>query len=79
MNDQLRKGIYKHYKGGFYLLEDVALHSETDEPFAVYRPMYGERGLWIRPWEMFEESVFVDGEEVPRFTYYCSKEEFAEK
>lgn len=77
MNDQLKKGVYKHYKGNFYLLEDVALHSETEEAFAIYRPMYGERALWIRPLSMFIESVELNGKKVPRFAYFCSEEEFS--
>ena len=56
-------GTYRHYKGPLYEVMDVAQHSETEEWFVVYRALYGERGLWIRPLAMFTE--LVDG--VPRF------------
>ena len=58
---------YRHYKGGEYEVIGVARHSETEESLVVYRPLYGERGLWVRPLEMFKESVMVDGHELPRF------------
>jgi hypothetical protein len=61
-------GRYQHYKGNFYEVIGTARHSETDEMLVVYRPLYGERGLWVRPEPMFEESVTVDGRSVPRFS-----------
>ena len=61
-------GTYRHYKGNLYEVLDVARHSETEEQLVVYRALYGERGLWVRPLAMFEETVVVDGIEVPRFT-----------
>lgn len=60
-------GRYRHYKGNFYQVIGTARHSETDELFVVYRPLYGEGGLWVRPEPMFTEMVDVDGESVPRF------------
>jgi len=51
------KGIYRHFKGDLYLVEDVAIHSETMEKFVVYRALYGENGLYIRPYEMFLSKV----------------------
>lgn len=63
----LPRGRYRHYKGGEYDVYDVARHSETDEELVVYRPRYGERKLWVRPLEMFQERVTVDGGQVPRF------------
>lgn len=60
-------GIYRHYKGQRYEVLGVARHSETEEEFVVYRALYGERGLWIRPMAMFTESVDKDGVTVPRF------------
>lgn len=60
-------GRYRHYKGTEYEVLGVARHSETDEEFVVYRAMYGERGLWIRPAAMFVETVVVDGCVRPRF------------
>lgn len=61
-------GTYRHYKGGLYEVIDVARHSETEEWLVVYRALYGERGLWVRPLEMFTGSVEVDGVAVPRFS-----------
>jgi hypothetical protein len=64
-----RPGRYRHYKGQEYVVLGVARHSETDEELVVYRPDYGDRGLWVRPKTMFLESVEVDGIEVPRFQW----------
>lgn len=63
----LPTGKYRHYKGNEYEVIGVATHSETQEPMVVYRPLYGEMGLWVRPLAMFLENVTIDGEEVPRF------------
>jgi HTH-type transcriptional regulator/antitoxin HipB len=60
-------GRYRHYKGGEYEVLDVVRHSETLEPMVLYRALYGERGLWVRPHAMFFESVEVDGVRRPRF------------
>jgi len=60
-------GTYRHYKGSLYEVIDVARHSETEEQLVVYRALYGERGLWVRPLAMFSETVVVDGAERPRF------------
>ena len=60
-------GRYRHYKGGEYEVLFEARHSETEEPLVVYRALYGERGHWVRPKEMFLETVTVDGREQPRF------------
>lgn len=65
--DEPRPGRYRHYKGGHYEVLGVARHSETGEALVVYRPLYGERALWVRPQAMFTESVTVDGKRVPRF------------
>ncbi len=51
------KRIYRHFKGDFYLVEDVAKHSETGEDYVVYRKLYEDGGLWIRPKSMFLEEV----------------------
>lgn len=65
----VRPGIYKHYKGNLYRVMDVATHSETREMLVVYRPLYGERALWVRPLDMFLETVEVDGVTMPRFAW----------
>lgn len=62
-------GIYEHYKGKRYLVVGVAKHSETLEDMVVYRQMYGEEGLWVRPLAMFLEDVQVDGKTLKRFQY----------
>jgi hypothetical protein len=63
----IEPGRYRHYKGNDYVVVGVARHSETDEELVVYRPLYGEKGLWVRPLAMFMETVEVDGEIQPRF------------
>ncbi len=64
---ELAPGRYRHYKGGEYEVVAVVRHSETLEPLVLYRALYGERGLWVRPHAMFVETVVVDGRCVPRF------------
>ncbi|WP_416192590.1 DUF1653 domain-containing protein [Neisseria sp. CCUG12390] len=61
-------GIYRHYKGSLYEVTGLARHSETEEEFVVYRALYGEFGLWVRPAAMFAETVELNGEAVARFT-----------
>ncbi|MGC4099469.1 MAG: DUF1653 domain-containing protein [Nitrospira sp.] len=60
-------GVYRHHKGQQYEVLGVARHSETEEEFVVYRALYGDRSLWIRPAAMFTESVDKGGVSVPRF------------
>lgn len=62
-------GRYRHFKGNEYEVLGVATHSETHEPLVVYRPLYGDGGLWVRPLAMFTETVIHDGKLVPRFTF----------
>lgn len=62
-------GRYRHYKGGEYELLGVARHSETLEPMVVYRCLYGDLGLWVRPLAMFRESVILGDTQVPRFAF----------
>jgi len=68
------KGRYRHYKGGEYEVIDIARHSETEELVVVYRPLYGERDLWVRPLTMFLESVEIDGKTIPRFQHIADQE-----
>ena len=63
----MEPGIYRHYKGNRYEVLGVARHSEIEEELVVYRALYGEGGLWVRPLAMFQEAVLADGREVPRF------------
>lgn len=63
----IQPGRYRHYKGKDYEVIGVAKHSETEETFVVYRALYGERALWIRPAAMFLETVVVEGHPRPRF------------
>ena len=57
MNEVKVKSIYKHFKGDLYLVEDIAIHSETREKYVVYRRLYGDGSLWIRPLDMFLSEV----------------------
>jgi Protein of unknown function (DUF1653) len=65
---QIPLAQYRHYKGGLYEVLGVARHSESHEPMVVYRPLYGESGLWVRPFDMFVESVVHEGKSQPRFS-----------
>ena len=65
-------GKYRHYKGNDYEVLGVARHSETMEEVVVYRALYGEGGLWVRPLAMFMEEVEVEGKRIPRFEYINS-------
>ena len=60
-------GRYRHYKGHEYEVTGVVRHSETLEPLVLYRPLYNDSGLWVRPYAMFFEDVEVDGVRKPRF------------
>ena len=66
---EIKLGKYRHFKGNEYELIGVANHSETLEKYAVYRALYGDGEIWIRPLSMFFEAVERDGERFPRFTY----------
>lgn len=56
------KGIYRHYKGDYYLVEDIARHSETGEKLVIYRGLYEESPLWARPYELFIDEVNINGQ-----------------
>ena len=64
---ELKPGIYRHFKGNLYELIGVAKHSETLEPMVVYRALYGEGGLWVRPAHMWTEQVDREDYQGPRF------------
>lgn len=64
---QLETGRYRHYKGGQYEVLGVVRHSETLEPLVLYRALYGEHGLWVRPAAMFTEAVLINGQSQARF------------
>ncbi len=64
----IRPGRYRHYKGKDYEVIDLARHSETEEWMVVYRCLYGDHSLWVRPLTMFRETVELAGEQVPRFS-----------
>lgn len=66
---QTPPGLYRHYKGMLYEVIDTVRHSETLEPMTLYRALYGQRGLWVRPAAMFLENVWVDGQMRPRFDW----------
>ncbi|MBF7075015.1 DUF1653 domain-containing protein [Glaciecola sp. MH2013] len=68
-NVDLPPGKYQHYKGNFYELIGIAKHSEDESELVVYRPLYGEGRLWVRPLSMFIETVQVDDKSLPRFKF----------
>lgn len=57
------KGVYKHFKGDKYIVEDIAINSETLEKMVIYRALYGDNTLYVRPYEMFVEKVNKNGQE----------------
>jgi len=61
-------GLYRHYKGAEYEVLGTCQHSETEDVLVVYRALYGEFGLWVRPISMFNETVELEGEHVQRFS-----------
>ena len=67
--DEIKPGRYRHFKGNEYEVLCLATHSETLEPMVVYRALYGERGVWVRPASMWNETVESDGQTYRRFTY----------
>ena len=67
--ESIKPGRYRHFKGKEYEILGVARHSETDEELVVYRALYGDFGLWVRPVSMWNEAVERDGKTFRRFTY----------
>lgn len=67
--DEIKPGRYRHFKGKEYEVLGVARHSETEEKLVVYRALYGDFGLWVRPARMWNETVERDGKTFRRFTY----------
>lgn len=69
----LKTGRYQHFKGNYYQVLHIAKHSETQEYMVVYQPEYGERGIWVRPLAMFDETIERDGKTVKRFQFVDDK------
>lgn len=69
MENEIKLGRYRHFKGKEYKALYIAKHSETLEPMVVYQALYGERGIWVRPASMWNEMVERDGVTIKRFTY----------
>lgn len=67
--DEIKPGRYRHFKGNEYEVIGLARHSETQEKMVVYRALYGDFGLWVRPARMWNETVERDGKTFRRFTY----------
>ena len=67
--NEIKPGKYRHFKGNEYEVLFVAKHSETQEEMVVYRALYGERGIWVRPATMWNETVEHDGKTFKRFEY----------
>lgn len=73
--EDIAKGRWRHYKGNAYEVLYTARHSETLEPMVVYRALYGEGGVWVRPAEMWNETVTDHGKAVRRFTFIKGNDE----
>ena len=67
--DEIKPGRYRHFKGNEYEVVGLARHSETQEEMVIYRALYGDFGLWVRPARMWNETVERDGKTFRRFTY----------
>jgi hypothetical protein len=68
-NKNIKIGKYRHYKGKEYQVLGVAEHSETNEKLVVYKKLYDDYSMWVRPFSIFKENVEVNGKKVPRFEY----------
>lgn len=67
--DEIKIGRYRHFKGKEYQVLYIAKHSETMEPMVVYQALYGERGIWVRPASMWNETMEREGKTYKRFEY----------
>lgn len=67
--ETIKLGKYQHFKGNQYFVTEIAKHSETLEDMVVYRALYGDGGVWVRPMAMWNQEVEVDGRKIKRFTY----------
>ena len=67
--EEIKAGRYRHFKGNEYEVLAVARHSETDEKMVVYKALYGDGEIWVRPLSMWEEIITRDGKSFKRFTY----------
>ena len=67
--EERKKGRYRHFQGNEYEVLAIAKHSETNEDYVVYKALYGDGGIWIRPASMWNETVERDGKTYKRFTY----------
>ena len=67
MQNPLQKGLYRHFKGNIYEVIDTARHAETEQDMVIYRALYGDFGLWVRPIDLFTEEVVLNGNKIPRF------------
>lgn len=65
----IKSGLYRHYKGADYQVYSLVKHSETEEELVLYKALYGDYGLWVRPLKMFTEMVSIDGKMLPRFEF----------
>lgn len=65
----IKKGRYQHFKGNLYEVVDFAMHSETQDEQVIYKALYGDYGLWVRPLAMFDETIEREGKMLKRFSY----------
>ena len=77
--DAIPLGVYRHYKGNQYEVIGFAKHSETLEDMVIYKALYGEGGIWVRPLSMWGELVEIDGKAIRRFEYVDDKAETAKQ
>lgn len=69
MDTEIKPGRYRHYKGNEYLVLYTATHSETRERMVVYQALYGEGGIWVRPADMWNETIEIEDRRLKRFEY----------